>query len=192
MRYNNQTANQTVGRKDIKIQHTQGSQERLSYLSTPRHLLKIHFFAIVNYTFDNSLTTQTTHFYPKSEWEDLILAARRRSVTLGSDSRLRLSFTSELFKSSSYNKKRRQTPSFFPGRSERIWTSGLLVPNQALYQTEPHPDKYFIFRAAVIRRAEYYIAIYWFCQYRIAKNFFATTKFSHFAVALAIAHPFMI
>ena len=26
------------------------------------------------------------------------------------------------------------------GRSEKIWTSGLLVPNQALYRTEPHPD----------------------------------------------------
>ena len=26
------------------------------------------------------------------------------------------------------------------GRSEKIRTSGLLVPNQALYQTEPHPD----------------------------------------------------
>ena len=35
----------------------------------------------------------------------MILAARRRSVTLGSDSRPRLSFTSELFKSSSCNKK---------------------------------------------------------------------------------------
>ena len=28
----------------------------------------------------------------------------------------------------------------FYGRSERIRTSGLLVPNQALYQTEPHPE----------------------------------------------------
>ena len=32
---------------------------------------------------------------------------------------------------------------FACGRSERIRTSGLLVPNQALYQTEPHPENYF-------------------------------------------------
>ena len=30
------------------------------------------------------------------------------------------------------------------GRSDWIRTSGLLVPNQALYQTEPHPDCYII------------------------------------------------
>ena len=28
----------------------------------------------------------------------------------------------------------------FHGRGERIWTSGLYVPNVALYQTEPHLD----------------------------------------------------
>ena len=31
-------------------------------------------------------------------------------------------------------------PRNFYGRSDWIRTSGLLVPNQALYQTEPHPD----------------------------------------------------
>ena len=29
-------------------------------------------------------------------------------------------------------------------RSDWIRTSGLLVPNQALYQTEPHPDSFNI------------------------------------------------
>ena len=30
------------------------------------------------------------------------------------------------------------------GRSERIRTSGLLVPNQALYQAEPHPETFYL------------------------------------------------
>ena len=33
-----------------------------------------------------------------------------------------------------------ESPYRFYGRSERIRTSGLLVPNQALYQAEPHPE----------------------------------------------------
>ena len=31
------------------------------------------------------------------------------------------------------------------GRDDRIRTCGILVPNQALYQTEPHPDDIFRF-----------------------------------------------
>ena len=30
------------------------------------------------------------------------------------------------------------------GRGDRTWTCGILVPNQALYQTEPHPCIYYI------------------------------------------------
>ncbi len=35
---------------------------------------------------------------------------------------------------------------YLSGRGDRIRTCGLLVPNQALYQTEPHPEDkaYFI------------------------------------------------
>ena len=40
-------------------------------------------------------------------------------------------------------------PQFY-GRSERIRTSGLLVPNQALYQTEPHPENAFYINAIII------------------------------------------
>ena len=32
------------------------------------------------------------------------------------------------------------TPQYI-GRDDRIRTCGILVPNQALYQTEPHPDR---------------------------------------------------
>ena len=40
-------------------------------------------------------------------------------------------------------------PAFY-GRSEKIRTSGLLVPNQALYQAEPHPVLYVALFNALI------------------------------------------
>ncbi len=37
------------------------------------------------------------------------------------------------------------------GRGERIRTSGLLVPNQALYQAEPRPDFFSVPRTPIYR-----------------------------------------
>ena len=70
---------------------------------------------------------------------------------------------------------------------------GDLLPNQALYQTEPHPDKYFVFPVPIYFSAQNIITQHPdFVNIVLQKTFFATTKFSHFAVALVIAHPFMI
>ena len=43
------------------------------------------------------------------------------------------------------NKKGISEKRIHHGRSDWIRTSGLLVPNQALYQTEPHPDSVFYY-----------------------------------------------
>ena len=80
-----------------------------------------------------------------SEWEDLVSqldagrAHRGRNSHLGCCSvPLQLQILSHFLQ-----KEKFQTANAIWnfGRSERIWTSGLLVPNQALYQTEPHPEK---------------------------------------------------
>ena len=38
------------------------------------------------------------------------------------------------------NKKNRQIDGFCYGRGDEIRTHDLFVPNEALYQAEPHPD----------------------------------------------------
>ena len=55
---------------------------------------------------------------------------------------MHIRFGLEHEKYSKTNKKALQTFVYktFSHRSDWIRTSGLLVPNQALYRTEPHPD----------------------------------------------------
>ena len=63
----------------------------------------------------------------------------------------------------------RKHPSLF-GRSDWIWTSGLLVPNQALYRTEPHPEVFCF----LLSQRMYYSTLRRFCQGVFSKkyNFF--------------------
>ena len=53
------------------------------------------------------------------------------------------------------------------GRSERIRTSGLLVPNQALYQAEPHPVATPFILPRFVRVVKYFFE---FSQFSLKKR----------------------
>ena len=148
----------------------------------------------------------------------MILAARRRSVTLGSDSLAaarshsgsdshpRLSFIALV--PLRYIKGCHSLPSPsnpLPAtknegkrlRFSLVGVRGFEPPaswSRTKHSTKlSHTPINILFSAPLLSGAQNIISQYTdFVNIVLQKTFFATTKFSHFAVALVIAHPFMI
>ena len=49
-------------------------------------------------------------------------------------------------------------------RDDRIWTCGPLVPNEVLYQTEPHPEIWTRRRRLTSGDGSYFTPLYFYCQ----------------------------